>query len=350
MKNRILDLLEISKGVILDCALPNGAIIASTCSFKEVKDYKFVWPRDVAYTCIAANLLEIRSIQEKFFSWCMQAEDWAKTGLFYKKYFVNGKKAREEFQPDQTGMVLIALHDYYQDDFDGAKKFENLIRGCAEGLCQLWDKDNFKVVIEDVWEERKCFPDLKDNFSYSLAICYRGLLSANKLIPNKRWVKIAEEMKKTFLKTDQDYFFRSFGKINDLRVDASLLGLVWPAQIIKANDKMMKKTINLIEEKIVHNFGVYRYEGDDYDGWMYKDLQRKKGAGYWPLLNFWMSIYYLELGDKKKAKNYFDRVIDDLDSNEIPEQIFGNKLQVSVSPLCWAHAMFVILVKKFGMI
>ncbi len=369
MELQISELLQSSKKVIADCSLPNGAIVAANSSKsyfpKEAKNYRYVWPRDALYICMAANILGLK-IEEKFFNWCIKAEGWKQTGLFYEKYFVNGRKARHHFQPDQTGSVLITLFNYYrhaQKKCSG-DKFAELIKKSADGLCKIWDKDHFKLVTQDLWEERLCFPDLKDNSTYSLAICSRGLFCANALIPNQNWLKTAQEMKIALLNNfkNQKYFYRSFGKMNDLRVDASLLGLVWPTGMVDANGKIMKKTVQLIEEKIVKKDGVYRYEHDEYDGWMYKnntpnEMQRKKGAGYWPLLNFWMTIYYLEKSggsnpnDRKKALRYYHKVLGDLkirNTTFIPEQIFNNKIQVSVSPLCWSHAMFVIATKRLG--
>ena len=355
MKNKITELLKTSKEIIKDCALSNGAIVAANSTKKyfprEAKYYKFVWPRDAMYTCKAARILGL-NIQEKYFRWCMKAEGWKNTGLFYEKYYINGKKALHHFQPDQTGSTLIAVYDYYKNNKEGCKKFEKLIKKSANGLCKIWNKDHFKLVTQDLWEERLCFPDLKDNFTYSLAICAKGLDCANNLIPNKKWKKTSEEMKKALSKNFIKNFYRSFGKIDDERIDASLLGLVWPSELISAKEKRMKKTIKIIEEKIVKNFGVYRYKNDEYDGWMYKKkIHRKKGAGYWPLLNFWMAIYFREYGNKNKALKYYNKVLNDMKGKKyIPEQFFNNKIQVSVSPLCWSHSMFVIASKKLGYI
>jgi len=355
MKAQIKRLIKSSKIVIKDCSLKNGAIVAANSSKsyfpKEAKNYKFVWPRDAAYTCIAANILGIK-IQEKFFKWCMKAESWRRTGLFYEKYYVNGKKALNHLQPDQTGSVLIALFDFYKNNKKDAKKFATLIKKSANGLCAIWGKDHFKKVTQDLWEERLCFPDLKENFSYSLAICSKGLACANELMPNKKWIRISNEMKNILLKNSKNHFYRSFGMINDKKVDASLLGIVWPSEIVKADNKVIKNTIKLIKRDIVKDYGVYRYENDEYDGWMYKKkIHRKKGAGYWPLLNFWMTVYYAEKKDRKNALKYYKKVIDDLGNKEfIPEQIFKNKIQISVSPLCWSHSMFIVASKKLGYI
>jgi GH15 family glucan-1,4-alpha-glucosidase len=352
MINQVPRLLKASEQVIRDCSLPNGAIVASNSSKayfpKQAKNYMFVWPRDAMYACFAARILGIE-IQERFFRWCMKAEGWGRTGLFYEKYHVNGRQALHHFQPDQTASVLIALHDCYKDRREAPKEFKSLIRKSANGLCRVWQKDHFSLPAQDLWEERLCFPDLRENFTYSLAACCRGLLSANELIPSKRWVKTANDMKRALLDNSKNRFHRSFGKISDMRVDASLLGLVFPFRIVKPADKRMQETVRLIEDRITKDFRVYRYEHDEYDGWMYKEnTHRMKGAGYWPLLNFWMSIYYLERGKKARALKYYKKVLGDVKSNYIPEQIFGNSTQVSVSPLCWSHAMFVIATKKLG--
>ncbi|MFW5871589.1 MAG: glycoside hydrolase family 15 protein [bacterium] len=344
-----------SKKVISDCVYRNGAIVAANSSKKyfpkEAKNYKFVWPRDAMYTCKAANILGLE-IHERYLKWCMKAQGWDKTGLFYQNYHINGKRASHHFQPDQTGSVLITVHDYYKHTTKKSKKFEKLIQKTADGLCAIWETDHFNIVTEDLWEERHAFPDLKENFTYSLAICAKGLECANELIPNKEWKRTAQEMRRTLRDHFTNKFYRSFGKFGDERIDASTLGLVWPSETVSADDERMKETVKEIEKRIVKDHGVYRYEHDEYDGWMYKEnVHRKKGAGYWPLLNFWMTIYYTETNDEKKALKYYGKVIDDMKGRTyIPEQFFNNEIQVSVSPLCWSHSMFIIASKKLGLL
>ena len=155
-------------------------------------------------------------------------------------------------------------------------------------------------------------------------------------------------MKSTLLKAakKRGYFFRSFGMLNDERIDASILGLIWPFEIVKPDSALAKQTVKLIEKKLTKDFKVYRYENDEYDGWLYKGEYRRKGAGFWPLLNFWMAIVLEKSGQKKKALNYYETAVNSLTSNFIPEQIFDNKIQKSISPLCWSHAMFVLASKE----
>lgn len=305
-------------------------------------------PRDASCACVAADIAGISDIQENFFNWCLKrAEGFKETGLFFEKYYVNGLKALGRFQPDQTGAILFAIRHHYQRDLEKALEFETLIVKAANGLCDKWDKDHFNTVTNDLWEERLTFPDLNENFTYSLAACIKGLECANEIIPNEKWLDAAKQMRgrmeKHFV---EGYFVRSYGKLIDKGIDASMLGLVYPFGIYEANDSRVISTVKEIEKRLVINGGVHRYEFDEYDGWMYEEMHRKKGAGAWPLLNFWMSIYYSIKGDRNNAERYYIWVLDRVnEKGYIPEQIFENEIQVSVCPLTWSHSMFIIASK-----
>ena len=354
MNTKIEKLVETSKQVILDCALPNGAIVAANCSKKyfpkEAAHYTYVWPRDASFTCVAADILGIKNIQEEFFDWCMsRAEGFQKNGLFYEKYFVNGPKAATRFQPDQTGSILWAVWHHFKASIHDASKYRSFIHKAANGICDKWAANHFSIVTNDLWEERLTFPDLEENFTYSLAACIRGLECAYAMLSNKRWSKVASQMRRRLENHFERHFFRSYGKLSDKRIDASLLGLVYPFEIFLPDDGRITATVEEIEKRLVMEGGLHRYEHDDYDGWMYETSYRKKGSGAWPLLNFWLCIYYARLNDDKKALQYYNWVLGKV-NRFIPEQIFENDIQVSVSPLCWSHAMFVIASKELGYI
>lgn len=350
-KSKIENMISVSKEVIRDSLLDNGAIVAANATKDyyppAAQNYFYVWPRDASYTCIAADIVGIEDIQEKFFNWCLKrAEGFKETGLFYKKYYVNGLKALGGFQPDQTGTLLYAIwHHYNYNNIEIDLKFEDLIIKSANGLCDIWEKDHFNMITNDIWEERLTFPDLKDNFTYSLAACISGLECANSMIANERWLMVTEQMR---IQLENhfagNYFVRSHGKLTDKGIDASMLGLVYPFKIYKADDLKIISTLNEIEKRLIINGGVHRYEMDEYDGWMHEMIHRKKGSGAWPVLNFWLSICYSIKGEKSHAEKYYEWVLDRV-NKYIPEQIFENKIQISICPLVWSHTMFVIASK-----
>ncbi|MBN2517779.1 MAG: glycoside hydrolase family 15 protein [Candidatus Altiarchaeota archaeon] len=356
--------LEKSRRILLDCCLPNGAIVAANSSNahypKEAKDYRFVWLRDSAYVCMALDALGLKEPQERFFRWCMKAEGFKEDGVFLENYFPNGKinryKSREgkttrwgvNFQPDQAGIVLFEVWNHFKEKLDSAKKYSELVELAAEGLCNLWDRTHFKIITQDLWEGRFTFPDLEDNFTYTLAACSKGLECAHRMLPNKEWLKASREMKKRLDLHHRGYFYRSFGKLPDSGIDGSALALVYPFEVYRPDDRRMVSTVKEIEKRLVKNYGVYRFECDDYDGWMYKGVHRGKGGGAWPILNFLIAIYYSKLGDKTRAKRYFDFVTENA-CPYVPEQIFSNDLQKCPAPLAWSQAMFVLACKEMGL-
>ncbi|MCL5093743.1 MAG: glycoside hydrolase family 15 protein [Patescibacteria group bacterium] len=356
LRNKIDFLVEKSKEVLLDCCLPNGAIVAanSKASYfpKEAKDYFFVWPRDGAYICLALSTLDIKDEQCRFFNWLTKIEDWQKTGLFFERYNIDGSLSHDKtvsfhrFQPDQTGIVLLAIANYLKTNLKKSDDYYELIIKSAHSLCKTWEKDHFNRITNDLWEERDTDPDPKDNFSYSLGACIAGLLAANELFPSNLFKEMAFRMEEVLVKSAKrkGYFYRSFRNKSDERIDTSLLGLIWPFEILKPDDPLAVKTVALIEQKLVQDYGVYRYENDKYSGWVPNGYDEREGAGFWPLLNFWMTIILSKMNRKEEAMKYFNKVLESIDLKKgfIPEQIFDNDIQVSVSPLAWSHAMFII--------
>jgi len=358
MKDKIRQLIKNSEKVIKDCALENGAIVAANIDkdyiHREVANYRWVWPRDAAFVCVAADLLGLK-IQEPFFSWLERApQDFERKKLLYANYATNGRTGSmgHSFQPDQAGEILWAIHWHFKNDLEKALKYQKLIERLAEGLCQRWEKTHFNLHTIDVWEEahRHTSITMKNNFTFSLAACARGLFLAHEIISISIWKETALEMIEQIRKaynSEKGFFYRTAGKINDANIDASLIGLAWPFFIYEPTSKEIRGTIKTIEKKIVFNGGVHRYQFDYYDG----EGSSQEGGGAWPILNFWLSIYYSLAGQKEKAKQYYLWVLQRLEKdnygNYIPEQIFDD-FRRGICPLAWSHAMFIIASHYLG--
>ena len=365
MKEKIKKTLEASKRVIRDCAMENGALVAANPTKKyyssQAKHYFYVWPRDAAFTCMAANIAGISDIQENFFDWVRdRAENIdaygqvrKTTGLLYEKYYVNGLQALHRYQPDQGGALLFAMADHFKKHPENKNRYLDLIKDLADGTCQSWAGDHFNAITNDLWEERHTFPDLKDNFSYTLAACAGGLRAINALQPNERYIEVADQMKNLIITSagETGYFYRSFGILNDKNIDASMLGLIWPFKIVSPDSEVAKNTVRRIIYEIVIHDGLHRYAHDQYDGWMVRGFHRNKGAGYWPLLNFWLAIVLNKMDRREEALKYYNKVMSAIkDDCLIPEQIFENDIQKAVSPLCWSHAMFIFATRELGLL
>jgi glucoamylase len=402
-KLNIKELVRISKNVIEDSSLENGAIVAAD-SDKSIypattQDYRYVWIRDASYVCIAADLLGLRDIPGKFFDWCFnRAEGFNETGFFLNAYHVNGTiagtlippttvkvslKVRDkyinvihhgtQFQPDQNGSLLIAIaHHVKHFGIRDPSKYETLIQKTASGICGLWKNGQFVLPYFDLWEERCVFPAQKRYHTYSLAMCIAGLRAAIELLGKKRnWLKTEKEMADVFSRLyscnkkliPRTYSVGNIGRRSEVRKDdfwpdSSLLGLVYPSGMLNAFDEKMKATVDeIIRKNTINNGGLMRYPGDVYCGGVNKGWVTLSGAGTWPLLNFWMAIYQCLCNNRKNAERYFRWPLKRIDSPReigidiisrgkyIPEQIFRNKTKSSICPLVWSHAMFIIAAK-----
>ena len=391
-KQKIKELIKVSKEVIEDGSLENGAIVAAN-SDKAIypattQDYRYVWVRDAAYVCMAADLLELRDIPERFFGWCLnRAEDFKETGFFSNAYNVNGtihgtllppdgpkvpRHLREscidlihcgtQFQPDQSGSLLIAIAHHIKHFDAEVSQFEKLIEKTASGICLSWKGGAFVLPSYDLWEERCVLPEHQGFHTYSLAMCISGLRAAIELLGKKRkWLQTEKEMSKTFAEiysSGTESIPRTFRRgaiaknrktrADDVKPDTSLLGLVYPSGILDPQDEKMKTTVlEIIKSNTADGGGLLRYPADRYCGGVQKGWVTLTGAGTWPLLSFWMSIYYSLCGDNKYARKFFNWPLEQIDKY-IPEQIFEDKSRQSITPLLWSHAMFIIAAKFLG--
>lgn len=354
---KIQKIITASKEVIKDCALEDGAVVAANTdkpySPKEAGDYRYVWIRDAAFVCVAAEYLKL-PIQEPFFRWVAERpEDFDRDKLLYSNYSTNGRIATmgKQFQADQMGALLWAIHHFYKSNLKEALKFKGLIEQLADGLCAHWDKDHFSLSTTDLWEaiERKTSARLKNNFTYSLAACARGLFCANEIAPNHFWKETAMQMigmVNDAYDKEKRYFLRNRGRISDYNVDASLLGLVYPFEICEPLDERIVNTALEMEKTIVENGGVHRFQFDYFDS----EGSSQEGGGAWPVLNCWVSIYWQLAGNKEKALRYFNWVVERAPkfNHYLPEQYFADPIRIGIYPLAWSHAMFVIAAHYLG--
>lgn len=351
-KEKIEQLVKVSRDVLRDCAVENGAIIAANTDKpyypREAADYHYVWPRDASFICVAAEELKL-PIQEPFFQWLLdRPEDFKKDELLYGNYSTNGRLGTlRTFEPDQMGTVLWAIYLHFEKDLKSAVRYQELVDRLANGLVSTWNKTYFLENTTDLWEDgnRQTSTRIENNFTYSLATCARGLMYANEMFPHHVWKEAAIQMLSEIdeaYDVTLGYFLRNKGKLSDPNVDSSMLGLVYPFNIIEPDDRRMIATVRKMEERIVTEGGVHRYEYDYYDG----EGSAWEGGGVWPLLNLWMAIYWRRLGDSEKAWTYYAWVLDRVD-RYIPEQIFPD-FRKGIYPFAWAHAMFVLATKELG--
>lgn len=325
--------------------------------FKYCGRYSYCWPRDGVYICKAFDILGMKKETEKFYkNFCKNTQ--SPNGMWEQRFYTDGKLAPSwGYQIDETASVVHGIYEHYCNTKD--KKFlkdnlkmcEKAIK-CLEKYIENIFAGNVKETLSyDLWEENEGI------HAYSLASIFAAFQSMIKI-----YNILEEEFKDNRLKLEQDkeriaklenyllnikeYIIKNFYDDNkksfirnkDGKIDISLVGLVYPFKLFSPKEKKIVNTIEKMHLTLrTYTGGYLRYEGDRY-----------KGGNPWVIANLWLANYYLDLGEKKKAEEYFKfSVIASTEHGFLPEQVNNSNMKPTwVIGLAWSHAMFIVTLKR----
>lgn len=271
-----------------------------------------------------------------------QGEHLLNSDYLPTRYTLDGQVEKDEwpnFQLDGYGTWLWALCQYIEatGKVELLQKYNRSIGATIDYLVHLWRTPNY-----DCWEENgdKIHPA-------TLACIYGGLNSISKYVENEEVIKTAADIKQFVLENcvQSGHLTKYLG--HDC-VDSSLIWVSVPFEMLSPRDEVMRKTIEEIESRLVHNHGVHRYLKDTY-----------YGGGEWLLLSGYLGWYYAELGESDKAQGFLDWIEKQADEKgEMTEQVlyhvnapdyiakWQNIWGEVAKPLLWSHAMYLILKHK----
>jgi GH15 family glucan-1,4-alpha-glucosidase len=347
----MLNLAQRSIQIILENQSASGAYIASP----NFPTYHYSWFRDGAYIAYAMNRAGQHESAARFHSWAAgiinrragrvasatqkarRGEALSEKDILHTRYTLDGEEGEKEawpnFQLDGFGTWLWSLAEYR--DLAGVPLpagWASAARLVADYLAALW-----QLPCYDCWEE---FPNLVH--TSTLAAIYGGLQASSKLLDDG-YAKATQEIF-SFLHTNakaDGRFVKAPGRSD---VDASLISLAVPYQLVAPDDPKMQNTIRAIEEELLHG-GVQRYAEDTY-----------YGGGEWILLTAWLGWYYARCGEVEKARSLLAWVEQQAEENgNLPEQVpeylndeaayleWQQRWGAVASPLLWSHAKYLIL-------
>ncbi|MDA3810507.1 MAG: glycoside hydrolase family 15 protein [Spirochaetaceae bacterium] len=353
MDNQKFKLLkEQSLRILIDNQHSSGAFIACP----EFPTYKYSWFRDgvyIAYSLLISGLSEETRL---FIEWGCQVilnqrekvnrlEQLLKTGetpeaaaFLGARYSLEGEEDSSDcpnFQIDGFGSWMWLVSEY-------DKKSGNVIdprwKEAAELLVDYFTLV-WKLPNNDCWEE---FPD--QIHPATLSCVAGGLKSIGQHLSGSRARELAGEIESLIRNSSREkgYYPKFFG--SDL-VDASLIWLAVPYDIIELDDPAMVKTIEEIEKNLLVEGGVKRYSEDTY-----------YGGGRWILLSAFLGWYYIRAGRFEEAAILREWIAtQSLKDGKLPEQVSEQVNDPSMiqpwverwgsvaTPLLWSHAMFLIL-------
>ncbi len=351
--------------------------------FTKCGRYAYCWPRDAVFMTKAMDILKMEKETEKFYKiFCKKTQ--SKNGMWEQRFYTDGRLAPcWGYQIDETASVVYGVYEHYQ--YSKSEKFlRDNLKMCEKAIDFLkkyikdWlgiegkeekDKDKVQEEIEnsrnqkehkyhvsyDLWEMHEgihlySLASIYAAFDSILKI-YRALgknvsefdnnrLKEEKIQKNQREIeKIQREIKKYINENMYDDEKKSYIRnTEDKKMDISILGAITPFNVLKPKEKKVKNTVESINLHLrTYTGGYQRFEQDHY-----------MNGNPWPIANLWMTLYYLETGEKKKAKETFDFVVKTAGKHYfLGEQVDNTTLKPNwVIGLGWSHAMFIIVLEK----
>lgn len=348
-------LADASVRVISEGQAPSGAYVASP----NFSQYGFAWLRDGAYCALAMDAVGERDSAARFHGWATdvvlgerdqisrvvatldRGEKVAPEMMLPTRYTLDGERegvdpddAWPNFQLDGYGTWLFALGRHMGDARPDDATSE-AVELAAAYLAASW-----RMPCYDYWEE---FGDRLH--TSTLAAIAAGLRAAGRILDRRGYVEEAA--------TIMEFVHRecvadgSFVKgPHDPRVDASLLSLATPFELVGVEDPTMRATVERIRTELVSpSGGVRRYLGDTYFG-----------GSPWLLLTAWLGWHLRIAGDEYGYRSARDWVESRADAGGLmAEQITDEPQDPAwvrpwvdrwgpvANPLLWSHAKYLLM-------
>ena len=359
----------------------SGAVIAATDSdiVQFGKDtYTYMWPRDGAIVTTALVQAGYPEITRRFFDFC--AKIVTKDGFLLHKYNADGSvgsswhpwvsvdgKRQLPIQEDETALVLWALWAHFEKfhDVEFIKPlYKPLIKAMGDFLVRFRDPHTrLPAASHDLWEERRGIA------AFTVGAVYGGLTAAAKFAGafgetelGAKYLRAAEEIREA---TARVMFSPELGRFHrmvqvahggevtdDSTLDASLSGL-WLFGMFSPDDPKIVSTMDAMIERLTVKTeigGLARYENDYYFQ-VSKDLVNVPGNP-WILCTLSVAHWYaMRARDAAGLQKAIDILLwavgCAMPSGVLPEQVDPYTAKpLSVSPLTWSHAAFVLAVHR----
>lgn len=346
------DLFQRSIEIILENQAPSGAYVASP----NFPTYQYCWFRDGSFIAYAMDLVGQTQSAARFHAWAaraiLQRADLveraiskARAGILpesedqlHTRYTLAGEDGtREEwpnYQLDGLGTWLWALGEHHR--LSGRPLPAGWLKAAelaGDYLEALWPTPCY-----DCWEE---FPN--DIHPHTLATIYGGLNALSTLDTRNRDQTL--NLLKSFIDQKAVHSGYIVKKIGSNTVDASLLGMAVPYNMVDLDDPRFTATVERIDSLLHVGGGVHRYAADTY-----------YGGGEWILLTCWLGWVFARRGEHDRARTLLKWVEQQADAKgNLPEQVPANlndpgyyqpwleRWGPIASPLLWSHAKYLIL-------
>jgi GH15 family glucan-1,4-alpha-glucosidase len=344
------NLLAKSYSILSDIRLPHGLYLASPS-----EHYSYVWMRDSVYislpflnkTCQTYERTYHRFLDMfKEYEWKLDIHTKEKPSAewqyIHARYCANEVKELAEpwghCQHDAVGALLWGIGE-------GESKGKKIIRDESDRdivqklvwyleTCRYWDDPD-----NGMWEE------WREMHASSIGACISGLKAVSHLVqvPESLILKGYEVLKEMELTESVTR-----------PIDLSQLSLIYPHRVY--NEEEAKKVLQKVEDLLLKELGVIRYQGDSYYSTKEADGRDHPFEYYygteaeWCFGLPWLALCHMELGNYEKAKEYIEwteSVM--LEDGSLPELYYaGTNKPNPNTPLGWGNAMYIVAKEKMS--
>jgi glucoamylase len=356
----------------------HGGIIAANDSdlLQFGRDtYSYVWPRDGARAAYAFSRAGYIDTPRAFFRFC--ADILTEEGYLLHKYNPDGSfgsswhpwyahgETRLPIQEDGIGLVLWALWQSFagHHDLECVKEmYYPLIVRIADFLDTYRLDNGLPQPSYDLWEERFGI------HTFTTGAVYGGLVAAANFAESfgepalaARYKKAADSVREAAQQAlysgEAKRFARSLDPDNghlDLTVDASLFG-VYAFGLLPPEHPMVVSTMKAVEERLAIRTdvgGIARYERDGFCR-VTEDFKRVPGNP-WIVCTLWLAQYKIAMAETPEQLEPAAKILcwvakHARPTGALPEQLHPfEERAVSVSPLAWSHAEFIITAADYA--
>lgn len=289
--------------------------------------YMYCWPRDAVWAAVTLARTGHFPESSNVFKFLRETafrsnESWGK-GFFYQKYSTDGYQVWSAPQVDETAVVPWGVKLYFDCTNDTGFLATNytMVKDSAKASSEDSAVDT-RLYYDDTYNLMNTMNLWEDQFGllvFSNANCVRGLYDAASIASRLGYGSDATAFNSRAALMLQGVKDRLAW--NGENTDISLLGPVYPFNILPATDPLMVTAVNRMNGVANDRFGnnhpivntsgeftglVNRYWGDTY--W---------NGGPWWLSTMWYGMYYLErsnstagYGDIDNHKYRIDRTMD----------------------------------------
>jgi glucoamylase len=356
----------------------NGAIIAANDTdvlLFNRDTYSYMWPRDGSLVAHALDKAGFFEISKRFYFFC--GDIIREEGYFLHKYNADGTVASSwhpwvkdgqpqlPIQEDETALVVWALWKHFERyrNVEFIKPlFKPLIIKAADFLESYRNAaTGLPHPSYDLWEERQGI------FTFTTACVWAGLDGAAKFClafgeteQARVYLRAADEVKagmdRYLYRDELQRFARMItpkpggGFEVDKTVDASLYAL-FAFGTYEASDPRVVATMKAVKDKLwvaTAVGGVARYE-DDY----YHRVSRDVPGNPWFICTLWLAQYSIARAQTEQELEEALPIIRWAANRALPSGVLAEQVDpftdapLSVSPLTWSHATFVLVVMEY---